>query len=133
MAKQIEKSGIQDILVVGDRVYGEEKRKVFQNTDFFIMTSRYEGMPMSMIEAMSYGIPCFASIGTNLSNEIHEFEAGWVCDNTSESIAKALLKLCKDKNNMELYGKNARELSFMFGWDVIASRTHSHYKSLLGR
>ena len=49
-------------------VYGDNKVKVLLDTDIFILTSRYEGMPMGVLEAWSYGIPCILSDGTNMIN-----------------------------------------------------------------
>ncbi|WP_264509499.1 glycosyltransferase [Flavobacterium sp. N1719] len=33
---------------------------VYQKAGMFLMTSRFEGLPMSMIEALAFGIPCVA-------------------------------------------------------------------------
>ena len=47
--------------------------------DLFINVSQYEGVPISMMEAMSFGIPC---IGTNVGgvNEIITHENGFLLD-----------------------------------------------------
>lgn len=128
----IKKQQIQDILVVKDGVFGEDKKRILQNSDFFIMTSRYEGMPMSLIEAMSYGLPCVASRGTNLSDIVKTYKAGWVCENTEESIVDALQRLCEERNHFAQYGRNAYKLSLEYNWDSIAARTHDYYQTIGG-
>ena len=95
-AAQIEENEVSDILMVKEGVFGVEKESVLRNADFFIMTSRYEGMPMSMIEAMSYGVPCFATKGTNLADEIREWDAGWSCETSIEGIVSGLNRLIID-------------------------------------
>ena len=49
------------------------------NVDLFINVSQYEGVPISMMEAMSFGIPC---IGTNVGGvkEIINHENGFLLD-----------------------------------------------------
>lgn len=61
-------------------------------TNLFINTSSTEGLPLSMMEAMSYGIPV---IGTNVggvSEIIEHKNNGWLlqADPTTEEIAKAI-------------------------------------------
>ena len=42
-------------------VRGEEKRAALAGCDYYIQTSRWEGMSMSVLEAMGAGIPCIVS------------------------------------------------------------------------
>ncbi|URL83308.1 glycosyltransferase [Limosilactobacillus fermentum] len=68
------------------------------NNDVYILSTHYEGLPISIIEAMSYGLPIIASdIGGN--NElIKNKENGFLVHNVEE-LAKSLLFLvdCKIK------------------------------------
>lgn len=131
MYKKITENKITDVLTVNDGVFGADKETVLRKSDFFIMTSRYEGMPMALIEAMSYGIPCFASQGTNLSEDIRTHKAGWSCENTVESIKSALNQLIQNKTHILEYGKNAYLLSLKYSWDTIAKRTHIYFEGLI--
>ena len=67
---KIEESGLEKIVLIKDEVYGEDKEKVILESDFFILTSRFEGHPMALIEALSYGLPCLVTKGSNMSKEI---------------------------------------------------------------
>ena len=52
-------------------VFGKVKEKVLLDNDFFILTSRLEGHPMALIEALSYGLPCLVTQGSRLSLKAH--------------------------------------------------------------
>lgn len=129
-ADDIIKNGLEKVLKVGDGVFGEEKERVLKDASFFIMTSRFEGMPMSLIEALSYGLPCVASKGTNMSDVVKEHNAGWVCDNSVTSI-QIVFKEIMECDDFESKSENAYNLSRKYDWDSISMRTHEIYSKLL--
>lgn len=129
-ADDIMKNGLENVLKVGDGVFGEEKKRVLKSASFFIMTSRFEGMPMSLIEALSYGLPCVVSKGTNMLDVIKDHNAGWVCDNSVGSIQNALKEII-ECDDYESKCKNAYNLSRKYDWDSISMKTHEIYTRLL--
>ena len=118
------KENVLDLVSFYEGVFGEDKRSVFLNSDVFIMTSRFEGHPMGLIEALSYGLPCLATQGTYLANEILNHEAGWAANNDVESIVLALKCLISEKNEFMRKGINAVRLANNYSWDKIAQDTH---------
>ena len=71
--------GIETVATIVDEIAGKAKEELLLNTDLFIMTSRLEGHPMGLIEALAYGVPCLVSRGTNMYDEVLSSNAGWVC------------------------------------------------------
>ena len=128
--KQVDDLGLSDILVVKKEIFGEEKAKVLKETDFFIMTSRFEGMPMSLIEAMSYSLPCFVTDGTYMADEVKEYNAGWACETNVASIKNSLLTMMSEKDKFIEKGENAHKLSLNYSWDEIAKKSHEIYSKL---
>ena len=72
-----EELGVGDLIEINGPVEEEKKEKVLLNTDIFIQTSRSEALPMGLLEALSYGIPCLVSKGTGLAGLINKYDAGW--------------------------------------------------------
>ena len=72
-----EELGVGDLIEINGPVEEEKKEKVLLNTDIFIQTSRSEALPMGLLEALSYGIPCLVSKGTGLTGLINKYDAGW--------------------------------------------------------
>lgn len=60
--------GIDDQVTWVGFVSGKEKAKLFQKADIFIHMSLSEGMPMSVLEALSYGVPTIISKTCGLQN-----------------------------------------------------------------
>lgn len=59
-------------------LFGSEKLKEIRNSDIYILTSRSEAMPLSITEALSLGVPCLITEGTNMGDFVEKFNAGWV-------------------------------------------------------
>ena len=112
-------------------VYHDEKKMVFQNADAFILTSRFEGMPMGVLEALSYGVPCILTPGTNMADELCQAGAGWKADLTSDSIADVIMKAERDLSEDYLkYHQSAYELSSYFDWKKIVEKHVSLMKEI---
>ncbi|WP_018337419.1 glycosyltransferase family 4 protein [Butyricimonas synergistica] len=112
-------------------VFGTEKEKVLLDNDFFILTSRLEGHPMALIEALSYGLPCLVTQGSNMREEIENVDAGWGAEVNIDSIAKGLLKILSEKALLDFKSKNAIVLAERYNWDRLALRAHREYEMLL--
>lgn len=128
LIERIKKDGLGDVLIVKDGVFGEEKAKVLKEADFFIMTSRFEGLPMALIEAMSYSLPCFVTEGTFMAEEVNEYNAGWTCETNVESIKNCLITMMNEKDKLNEKGENARRLSLNYSWDEIAKVSHESFE-----
>jgi glycosyltransferase involved in cell wall biosynthesis len=63
---------LQDVVELRGPVKGVEKDALFLEAMIFIHTSRWEGLPLTLLEALSYGIPCLLTPGTNVSKEWQE-------------------------------------------------------------
>ena len=128
----VEANGLGDILRIDERegIFGEEKSEVLRSADFFILTSRFEGLPMSMLEALCYRLPCVATGGTNMAELVERYRAGITCDATAESIAAALKELCEKRAELEEMSQNALKLARLFDWSAIAGRCHAEYESI---
>lgn len=101
-------------------IYGENKGEVLSKYDIMILTSRYEGFPVTVLEALSYGCPCIVSEGTNLKSLIESNELGWGCttNDISETIKRAILEYRIKKINYR--EKVKLFIDENYTWDKIA-------------
>lgn len=127
---EIEKRGITEIASVNDEISGKEKEQAILDSDLFIMTSRFEGHPMGLIEVLAYGLPCIVTPGTNMLEEVKYADAGWGCEGNVESIKEALLNAVADKESYEIKSQHAKELASRYNWDKLAEDFHKKLMAL---
>jgi glycosyltransferase involved in cell wall biosynthesis len=101
--------------------HGEEKLSLLATFDLFLHTSRWEGLPMSCLEAASLGVPLVVSRETNLAEFVERAAAGLVLDQASPGgVLRALeqvQRLYLDRQ-LQPMGENARLLvEKEFSWE----------------
>lgn len=128
---EIASRNMGDVAKVYDEVSGDEKENVLLNSDLFIMTSRFEGHPMGLLEALSYGIPCMVTPGTNMAEEVGMFNAGWVTEGNAEKIAETIKQIIMEKSCFSEKGYNGRELSKDYDWNKLALKFHEELETIL--
>lgn len=109
-------------------VYGTDKEKAFSESNIFILTSRYEGFPMGILEALSFGCPCIVSPMTNVADVIFTHKCGWVVPLDSQAIAEKILEASSQYriNSKELID-NSISASSYYDWKDIAGKSISEY------
>lgn len=128
----ITSNGVDSIVKLHHEVMGEEKRELLLTADIFIQTSRHEGMPMGILEAMSYGIPCIITEGTSLGKITEQYDAGWVSKTSIDSIAETIMRSIKERNKLKKKSTNAIKLiEENFSWDRLAQEAIKIYSSFL--
>ena len=127
------KNGLKKIVRINGPVFDEEKEKVLNNACFFVLTSRFEGMPMGVLQALSYGVPCLVTKGTNVSDDIQEDHAGWYGGSSSKDIANAINGLIEDINSSDYlsFRSGALRVAEKYSWKEIAKRSHNVYSDLV--
>jgi len=64
--KYAKKMGIRNIKFLGHVDYQEDLPGLYASCDYYFMTSKYEGSPLTLLEAMASGLPCIVSAIPNL-------------------------------------------------------------------
>jgi len=122
---------LENKVIFAGVVFGEHKQWLLRNCRFFIQPSRTEGMPLTVLEAMSYGK---VVIGTKISGTIelitHNENGFLVEPENSVSLSQAILALLESKN-IDSIQHRAREFASQMTWPVIAEQYLDLYKKLL--
>jgi glycosyltransferase involved in cell wall biosynthesis len=86
--------------------FQKDVEKFYRENDIFILPSLSEGMPNSLLEAMSYRLTC---IITDIGLPFPENSVYKVQPRSSEGIKKAILYFLKNKKKIKEYGYNANK------------------------
>ena len=87
--------------------------RLYEKSSIYLMTSFTESFGLTLIEAMSYGLPCISYTSAEGANEIIENTYnGYLIENRDMvAMASAALNLLADKKRLREMGANARETS----------------------
>jgi glycosyltransferase involved in cell wall biosynthesis len=128
----IEDHKLSEVISINEAIFGKEKDDVLRNTDVFLATSRFEGHPMAVIEAMSYGIPCILTEGTNMQEDLIKYDAGWDTDLAPNEIAKKIVKAVQSPSEISNKGLNARKLiEENYTWEKVAEQSVEFYREII--
>lgn len=91
-------------------VYGEQKNELLRKCNVFVMPSFFEGLPMSLLECMSYSmVPVVTNVGS-ICSVVKNGENGlFVKLKDVDSIVFSIKKLIKEKNFIDRLGNNAKD------------------------
>ena len=100
--------GVQDkVSFLGDRT---DVPKLLAQSQIFILTSHYEGLPISILEAMRAGLPVIATKVNGIPEEVEHGKTGLlVPDKDVEELAKALSTLIESPELRQQMGKAGRQ------------------------
>lgn len=130
--KFIEDHHLGDFMSMGGETSGVNKENNLLDSDLFILTSRFEGHPMGLIEALAYGVPAIVTPGSNMAKEIRDANAGWTCEDvTVEDVTKMLRRVIAERNQIKEKSKNAIELARPYDWSKLAERFHIEIKKII--
>ena len=82
---------------------------ILNDVDIFALISEWEGLPISILEAMSHGIPVIASDVGGVSEAVLDNETGILVPyKSAKQIATFLERLILKDTQWKKFGKNAR-------------------------
>lgn len=87
-------------------------KDLYEDSSFLVMTSRFEGLPMTLIEAQSYGLPIVAYDCITGPSEVINSNTGiLVEEGNQDEFNKAIFKLINDFELRKFMSMNAKENS----------------------
>jgi glycosyltransferase involved in cell wall biosynthesis len=102
------KTGISDkVLFMGSR---NDVAEVLSKSDLFILSSDWEGFPISILEAMRAGLPVVASRVGGIAEAVDDKSSGYLVERMDcGGLQTAIENLLSDINKRKEMGKNGRE------------------------
>lgn len=93
----IHKYGLTDIVCYEGFVDGTRKNELLGSADFFVLPSYIEGLPISILEAMSYGLPILSTSVGGIPEIVEDGQNGiLITPGDRDSLYHAMLRLMSD-------------------------------------
>lgn len=129
---KVNKKQLQNLIKFTGSVTGKEKNSILENADAFILPSFSEGLPMSILEAMSYKLPVLMTRECNLSNAF-EKNAAIEIETNVESISKNIEKFICMKNNEknELANNGFEFVKNNYTWNKVVDQFEEVYNWII--
>ena len=135
LEKLAEKLNISNFVKFHGVLFKENLLKMYQNSDVFVVTSKYESFCMAVTEAMACGLPV---IGTNvgfLPNLIIPGETGLLVEpNNTKELKEKILFFTRNKEKAKEFGRRARNfIKENYSWEESAKKIEKIYYEAINR
>jgi glycosyltransferase involved in cell wall biosynthesis len=124
-------------LGVADRLHldgwRDDARARMAGFDIFLLRSRYEGLPMAVLDAMSAGLPVVSSGVDGVGDAVLDGVSGFLADvDRDDRWLAAIMRLADDVSLRRRFGWRARQLcSQRFGASAMIEKTLTEYAAVL--
>ena len=108
-------------------------KNYYMNADVFVLSSNWEGLPITLLDAMNFGLPMIATNVGGCSDVIsHGYNGFLVPHKSPKHISFFLEKLIKDKNlRLDLGCKSKKIYQKIFNKDIFNNKTFNLYKDYI--
>ena len=132
-AKEIEAAAarVPDVVLTGFQS-GEDLAALFSQAGLFVLPSLHEGMPISLLEAMSYGLPVLAS-DIVANHEVDLPPEDYFPPGDIDALAKALERKMAEPFGQEGALSRIRKVEQTYAWPSITRSTLAIYHSVATR
>lgn len=128
--RELMKYSSDKIIFTGD-VHGNLLKELYSNALFYVLPSEIEGLPISLLEAMSYGLcPLVSDIEENMEVISSETDCGYHFQSANVEDLRVMLETMLS-NVEKVFDKGLlakRLVEERFRWDTAVDRTDELYK-----
>jgi glycosyltransferase involved in cell wall biosynthesis len=102
---------------------------IMHNMDLFLLPSLYEGMPMTLIEAMGTGLPIITTNVGGIPDMLQNNESAVMISPDERKLTTAIVSLANSQSRREKLGRSALEVSVGFSSQGMAKSYLSLYET----
>ena len=131
--QKIKKNKLDKNIILTGFLDQEDLRKEYSKASLFVMSSFEESFGLVLIEAMSYGIPCFAFDSALGAKEIINSKNGLLIKNRNkEKMAEEIFKYFNNSNKQEL-NKEAKKTSNKYTFDEVKNKWYDFIDEIINK
>jgi len=133
LIKIIKTKNIKNVEIINEAYNSLQQLNILDKSDIFVLPSKTEGMPQSLIEAMARGKIVVASDNLASRDIIANRKNGFLYENgNSKNLAEVILSIKElDNSKLNQIAKEARKTVEKFNWNKIISKLENVLNSKL--
>jgi len=132
LMRTIETAGLEEMVEFKGWVTGREKDHLLQHSDVFVLPSYYEGSPVSVLEAMSYGAPVISTTVGGIPEMVQPGANGWLHrPGDQHALLDAMLYYINAPENIKKHGARSMQMINAYYPSSVEPQLTSLYSSLL--
>jgi glycosyltransferase involved in cell wall biosynthesis len=118
---------IEDKVLISGALYGRDKLEAYVDADVYVLPSRYETFPMSILEALACGIPIILTENCGI-NEYFRSKLCLAVKPDPDALSGVLLEMLLNKQQMSTFRQNCRTIVEAFGISRTVSKLERAYE-----
>lgn len=124
VAAEADRLGVAELVELPGWIGPAERSRLLRSATVFALPSRNEGVPVALLEAMSYGLPVVVSPVGGIPDVVRDGEHGYfVPPDDPAALADAIARLLDDPESALRMGRAARrDVESHYAVEVVAAR-----------
>lgn len=115
-------------------VNGGKKAELLNNCDIYVLPSYFEGLPISILEAMSYGKPVISTNVGGIPEIVKPGYNGWLFQPGDQEALNAIIREAMDNQELlKQYGNNSLSISKKYTPESVFQSLNELYQTVLNR
>ena len=116
-------AGVRERVRVVPFVKREDMPAVYAEHDIFVFPSLFEGMPLTLLEAMAAGMPVVTTETSGMADVVEdEFNGLLAPPGNADSLVQAIERLCRSEELRKRIGQEAQQTMRRYTWECVTRK-----------
>ena len=132
LERLIEERGLRDFVSIRENFkLRDEYLSSVASNDIYIQPSRFEGLPVALLEAMALGLPVVATDTEGIPEVVEHLRTGWLIPTDDVgALAEAIAEIVDNPEKAKVIGRNARiRVLGEYGMETQAAMMFDRYEA----
>lgn len=127
---RVKEKSLDNVKILG-HINHKEAPSIYACSDYYIIPSKYEGQPLTLLEAMASGLKCIVSDIPTLKSIVEYADCGINIDVSDKvKASKDIIEYIKSNNSIHSF--NAREYAvYNYDWEMISDKYLNEFKRIV--
>ena len=121
---------MEDKVLITGPLYGRSKLEAYVNADVYVLPSRYETFPMSVLEAIAWRTPVILTENCGIARYFNE-KVGLVVKPDSSHIQEALFEMLLNRKRQSIFRGNCKTAIERFNISKTVSNLEEVYYEMV--